>query len=97
MLVTFSTDNYGDITMFGDIAKQILTVLGQDSIPGAIRAQDVPAALAKLNAAMTTAGASGNNAETPEGEPIIDLRKRLLPLIALFESAVASQSNVMWK
>ena len=48
MLVTFHTKAYANITMFGDVAKQLLELLGHSgTIPSAIKAEDVPAALAR--------------------------------------------------
>ena len=50
MLVTFHTKSYANITMFGDVAKQLLELLGHSgTIPSAIKAEDVPAALARLD------------------------------------------------
>ena len=45
MLVTFTTDAYADITMFGDVALAMLKMMGHSTtVPGAILAADVPAA-----------------------------------------------------
>ena len=53
MLVTFTTDAHADITMFGDVALAMLKMMGHSAtVPGAILAADVPAALAKLTAAI---------------------------------------------
>ena len=49
MLVTFSCEEYENITMFGDVAKQLLTLMGHSAtIPGAIVAAEIPSALANL-------------------------------------------------
>ena len=53
MLVTFTTDAHADITMFGDVALTMLKMMGHSAtVPGAILAADVPAALSKLTAAI---------------------------------------------
>jgi hypothetical protein len=53
MLVTFSTDAYADITMFGDVAVTLLKMTGHSgSVPGAILVADLPAALSWLTAAI---------------------------------------------
>ena len=53
MLITFSTKAYADITMFGDVALHLIHLMGHSgSVPGAILAEDVPAALEKLKAAL---------------------------------------------
>ena len=52
MIVTFSTDAFGDMTMFGDVAVSLLKKMGHSgTVPGAIMADDVPAALVKLTTA----------------------------------------------
>jgi len=53
MLVTFTTKAYADITLFGDVGLAILKMMGHGATaPGAILAADVPAALARLTAAI---------------------------------------------
>ena len=52
MLVTFSCSAYADITMFGDVAVRLLKLMGHSgTVPGAILAEDVQAALECLVAA----------------------------------------------
>jgi hypothetical protein len=96
MLVTFHTKAYADITLFGDIAQQLLLSMGHGgSVPGALRAEDVSAALDKLRAAV--AGMSPTS-EKPDddGERPVSLDQRAQPLIALLEAARADGENVMW-
>lgn len=53
MLVTFTTDAYADVTMFGDVAQTMLKMMGHSgTVPSAILAQDVPEALRRLTAAV---------------------------------------------
>ena len=53
MLVTFTTDAFADITLFGDVALAMLKMMGHSAtVPGAILADDVPAALSQLTAAI---------------------------------------------
>jgi hypothetical protein len=53
MLVTFTSKAYADITMFGDIAVTLLKMMGHSgTVPGAILAADLPAALSRLTAAI---------------------------------------------
>jgi hypothetical protein len=41
MLVTFTTEAYADITMFGDVAVALLKMMGHSgTVPSAIRAED---------------------------------------------------------
>jgi hypothetical protein len=52
MPVTFTTKAYADITMFGDVAIAMLKLEHGGTVPGAIRAEDFPAALSRLSAAI---------------------------------------------
>lgn len=96
MLITFRTDAYADITMFGDVALGLLKLMGHSAtVPGAILAADVPAALQRLQAGVTAAPQSGAAADNAD-EPAVSLSHRALPLIKLMEAAVAAKSDVMW-
>jgi len=98
MLVTFTTKTYADITMFGDIAKTLLKMMGHSTtVPGAILAADVPAALARLQASIDTAKASPAAPDDDEEEPVVSIAHRALPLIELLDAAVKADANVMWK
>jgi hypothetical protein len=101
MLITFKTPAYADITMFGDVAKALIKLMGHSgSIPGAILAEDVPAALAKLRAAVehnpdAPLNPHRDDDDTSSGESV-SLSKRALPLLELLEAAVRDEKNVMW-
>lgn len=103
MLVTFTTEAYADITMFGDVAVSLLKMMGHSgSIPGAIRAEDIPAALDKLNAALAEASMREQQSPGPkeqeddEDEPKVSINTRALPLIDLLAAAAKAGKNVMW-
>ena len=45
MLITFKTRAYADITMFGDVALQLIELMGRrDTVPSAIYPEDIPKA-----------------------------------------------------
>ena len=105
MLVTFTTNAYSDITMFGTAAVALLKLMGQSgNVPGAIMAEEVPEALAKLKTGLaengeespeeTTVHADADEEE--ENEAVIGLDKRAGPLVSLLEAAVESNENVLW-
>jgi len=108
MLVTFRTKAYANITMFGDVAKQLLELLGHSgTIPSAIKAEDVPAAVARLEAALEQRKAAdvANAAEVPKDERGRDdydaprkvtLSQRAVPLLELLRAAAAKKADVMW-
>ncbi|MDI9817595.1 MULTISPECIES: DUF1840 domain-containing protein [unclassified Legionella] len=101
MLVTFYSDAYENIVMFGHIAQQLLKLMGHSgTVPGAIVAKDVSQALMNLQAAID------KDKELPpppspknkhEYEPEISLAHRAFPLINMLKAASAKNCNVMWK
>ena len=98
MLVTFTTDAYADITMFGDVALAMLKMMGHSAaVPGAILAADVPAALNRLSAAIEAGKASPPVEDKDSDEPAVSMAHRALPLINLLAAAAKAESNVMWK
>lgn len=103
MLVTFTTDAYADITMFGDIALTMIEMMGHSkTVPGAILAVDVPMALDRLKAALKYVDKASPPAESEDEDhkdepPAISITNRALPLINLLTAAAEAQSNVMWR
>ena len=98
MLVTFTTDAYADITLFGHVALAMLKMMGHStSVPGAILAADVPAALSRLTAAIDVEKATPPVEDTDADEPVVSMAHRALPLMNLLAAAAKAESNVMWK
>lgn len=102
MLVTFTTDAYADITMFGDVAIALLKMMGHSgTVPGALLAEDVPATLSRLTAAIEAEKVrepvEKNDRENEDDEPTVSITTRALPLIDLLTAAAKAGSNVMWK
>lgn len=104
MLVTFTCKAYADITMFGDAAKRLLTMMGHSgTVPSAIMAEGVPAALNRLKSAIEAEKA----VPTPElsmdarndesNQQAVSLKTRALPLIELLTAAAKENCDVMWK
>jgi hypothetical protein len=105
MLVTFRTKAYASITMFGDVAKQLLTLMGHSgTIPSAIKAEDVPTALARLETAIAQrqaadaaeARADDRGRDDDDAPRKVTVSQRALPLLELLRAAAANQSDVMW-
>lgn len=101
MLITFHTKSYADITLFGDIGKKLIELMGHTpTVPGAILAEDVPAALARLRSGIAAASAqeeaTPQNDATDDQERPVSLAHRALPVIQLLEAALADKQNVMW-
>jgi hypothetical protein len=105
MLVTFRTKAYANITMFGDVAKQLLELMGHSgTVPSALNAEDVPNALARLETGI----AQRRAAEAAEPSPpddgrdgydaprVVTLSQRAAPLLELLRAAKAKRADVMW-
>ncbi len=105
MLVTFRTPAHGDISYFGEVAHTLLRLMGHSAtVPGALAAEDVPAALENLRQALQagaqapppSANRTGEEDEEDEEEAPVPLTHRALPLVELLEAAERSGEYVMW-
>jgi hypothetical protein len=100
MLVTFSCPVYANITMFGDVAVRLLKLMGHSgTVPGALLAEDVPAALERLETAVAASEQLPEPEESAEGEddePAVSLPHRALPVIELLKAAAKAKCDVMW-
>lgn len=106
MLVTFKTDAYANITMFGDVAVILIKLMGHSgTVPSALLAEDVPDALARLKAAVSAnpgipvdpAPNKGGDGDGDDEGTHVSLAHRALPLIELLGAAAARRKNVMWE
>ncbi|STY30292.1 Domain of uncharacterised function (DUF1840) [Legionella wadsworthii] len=95
MLITFHTDAYEDITYFADVAKRLLTLMGHSgTIPGAIKSENLPDALEKLQMGLSKEKKVPENDEDDDSD--ISLKKRAVPLIQLLQSAIKKNKDVLW-
>ncbi|QMT61145.1 MULTISPECIES: DUF1840 domain-containing protein [unclassified Legionella] len=95
MLITFHTDAYEDITYFEEVAKRLLSLMGHSgTIPGAIKSENLPEALAKLQTGLTKEKKVVEDDD--ENEPEISLSKRAVPLINLLQAAIKKDKDVLW-
>jgi hypothetical protein len=97
MLVRFDS-KAGSITMFGEVAVDLLKLMGQSgALPGAILAADIPAAVERLRRGVEQQPASPDKAdEKDQAEPKVGLRQRAFPLIELLERAAKRGADVIW-
>jgi hypothetical protein len=106
MIVHFST-RAGALTLHGDAAVALLKAMGHSgTVPGAILAPELPAALARLRRALDELAAhpppsppdrdDGEGDEEREREPPVSLRMRAVPFIDMIETAIARGSDLMW-
>lgn len=97
MLVTFSTDNYPNITLFGDDALAMLKMMGHSAtVPGSIRAEDVSHALNLLTSSLAADKALPKVAAKNDEEPVVSTAHRGMPLVELLTAAVKANNYVMW-
>ncbi len=103
MLVKFHSDAYATITMFGDVGVKLLKLMGHSgTVPGAILAEDVPAALERLkraveaNQAESEAGSQPSNRGDDSEDEKVSLAIRAYPLIELLEASANAKCDVMW-
>lgn len=109
MLVTFHCKVSGNIIMFGDVAKQMLRLMGFcENIPGAIDAENVPQALVNLQQAVNRVREIEQNAgddpamniddcDDQDVEPMIGLYNRAIPLIEMLKEAEKEECYIMWE
>jgi hypothetical protein len=96
MLIKFDSDA-GSFTMDGAIAVQLLKAMGHSgTVPSAILAQDIPAALGRLKSAVAGKAEPRNADEEGSGEVQVSLAQRAFPLIELLTRAATKGAEVMW-
>ncbi len=102
MMVTFRSKAHADIMMFGDIAIQLLKLMGHSgTVPGALLAEEVSTALEHLRKAIAAnkavvADASDSVQDDDSSERTVNLAHRALPLIELLAAAAMAKCDVMW-
>ena len=101
MLVTFYCDAYENITLFGNVAQRLLTMMGHTgTVPGALLTGDVPQALMRLQQSLEQEKkrfSAHMPSQVDEEEQEVSLSKRAIPLMALLQAAVKAKCDVMWK
>ena len=108
MIVTFKSKASGDLIYFKDAAVKLLQLMGRDDkVPSALYAEDVAAALARLELELSAiadverekaAQAEANNASKQDsGKPYISLNVRAMPLLEMLKKAQKKQCPVQWE
>jgi len=99
MLVTFKTKAYANITMFGEVGTRMLEMMDFGvALPGAIRPEDVPAALENLEKALAKLPRQvESDGDDDDGQARVGLHTRAVPLIELLRAAIADEEYVRWE
>ena len=105
MLVTFHSKAWSSIIMTGDVAVTLLKMAGHSgTVPSALLAAGIPAALTRLNQALAAAEPE-DDASTPApsrrhdpDEPApVGIRLRAFPLIQMMKAAAAQGADITWE
>ena len=102
MLVRFDSD-VGTLTMFGEVAEQLLKAMGHTgAVPSAMLPEDIPAAIERLKAATAVQADAAFNesaqaAGGDENELPVSIKQRAFPLIELLERAAKQKCEVLWR
>lgn len=106
MIVTFKSKASGDLIYFKDAALKLLKLMGRDEkVPSALYAEDVPAALQKLQqglaeiAEQEKAKAQQQEEEqaSSDSKKYISLNTRAIPLLEMLQKAQKKQCPVSWE
>lgn len=99
MRVTFRTDAHASITMYGDTEKLMLKKMGHSgTIPSAIMAEDVPAALNRLTSTIDQdKDATSETKKDTWDDQSVSLKSRSTPLIELLKAAAEEECSVSWE
>ena len=105
-MIVFRSDAAADIMMFDDVAKRMMEIVGREfSTRGIITVEQLPAAIAKLRAAIAEdRAAHAGEYDRPELEEVpgaprrayVGLAPRAIPLAEMFEYSLKAEKPVMW-
>jgi hypothetical protein len=97
VLVRFDS-KAGTLTTFGDVAVKLLRMMGQSgAVPGAILAQDIPAAVQRLREAVGQQPQPPAQSTDEREDPPVNLSQRAFPVIELLERAAKIGADVIWE
>ncbi|WP_371437508.1 DUF1840 domain-containing protein [Polaromonas sp.] len=98
MLYKFKSKNAGDVIMLESNGRKVLEIIGKDAGPkGIILPEQMPAAIAALQAAITFEESKDENhddAHVP-GDGL-GLRQRAMPFIDMLQRNYQSGDDVVW-
>lgn len=106
-MVTFRTNSYRDVSMFTSDAHTMLRLMGlSTTVPSALKAEEVPAALERLKqgvaqreAELSESGDQDHDKDEDEDDEenqAIPLGTRAFPLIELLGTAAENNEYVIW-
>ena len=106
MLYKFKSKAAADLIMTEPVGDRILRLIGREPCPkGILQADDLPAALAALQAAIEADEAIRRAAAESDDEAVqaeaaardrISLRQRAWPFVEMVKRAVAGRADIVW-
>ncbi len=110
MSITFKSRATGNLIMLDAVARQVLGILGKDADArtGIVTVEQIPAAIAALQAAIHSdeehhAQAAREAGATSDADPDatlraedVTLRQRARPFIDMLERSLAERHEVVW-
>lgn len=103
MLMTFHSKAWSSIIIDRDVGVKLLKLAGHSgTIPSAMLAADIPAAIDRLNAGLDTAdpgparGSAQKNPDDSDEPPPVGLRLRAFPLLEMLKASVKKNCDVTW-
>jgi hypothetical protein len=93
MLMAFHSMAAGEILMFGDVARQLLELMGKEPLDeGVVTVEQLPEAIARLKAVI----AEGEPDRDDDDPSHVGLARRAFPLVALLERSLKRGKPVLW-
>ena len=99
MMIKFTSPAGASVSMFEKDASTVLKMMGHSgTVPSALRAEDIPAALQQLEQALQAqAPVPKTTTEDNEECQKVSTNVRAYPLIQLLKAAINKQKTVMWE
>ncbi|MFA7291271.1 MAG: DUF1840 domain-containing protein [Rhodocyclaceae bacterium] len=101
MLVKFTSNVAGELMMFADVAKRLLTVAGKEcSARGVITFEQIPEIVQRLRAVVSAEKGSQSEQGGEDGEDsnVVSLGRRAQPFIEFLElTARDKEGFVLWE
>lgn len=109
MLITFRSQASGDIMMFGDVARQMLRIVGKEPADkGIITVAQLPDAIVALKGAIAAdkaawaerSASAKEETETESGDGgdlFVSASQHAQPLLELFEWSLKDDKPVLWE
>lgn len=104
MLYKFKSRAAADLIMLEPQGRQVLTLMGKTPGPsGIVTAEQIPAAIAALQAAVAAeealpppADAEGDDTPESERQDVVRLRQRVAPFIEMLRRSAVEGVDVVW-